>query len=251
MSFKEQLDELKAAHKAGLLDENAFRRAKQQLFTELKTGVFAPESNSAIPSEQYASAHTSDVAEKVTATDAVNQLAEQASDVSVILEVIRTIAEQTNLLALNAAIEAARAGEHGRGFAVVADEVRSLAQKTQESVKNTQVTLTSLQDESAKANQVMHEGQQQVCQGVEIVADSNQILQSISGQAAEISDKNAQIAVAVEEHSQTIGDLNKNLTGINESVNSSAEDSGQLSDSIRVLLDISVELKSSIGKFRV
>ena len=134
-----------------------------------------------------------------------------------VLNVIRGIAEQTNLLALNAAIEAARAGEQGRGFAVVADEVRSLAQRTQESTQEIQLTIEQLQEGAVAAVQAMEHGQGRVSEGVARTLEVGQSLQDIAASVTTIVDMNTQIATAAEEQGAVAGDVSRNVNAVDGS----------------------------------
>ncbi|MGC3835612.1 methyl-accepting chemotaxis protein [Moritella viscosa] len=145
-----------------------------------------------------------DLANEVkTASKVIDELDSHTSNVGVILDTIRGIADQTNLLALNAAIEAARAGEQGRGFAVVADEVRTLASRTQDSTQEIQQVLEELQRASRGAVEAMQRGMNKAEMGVEQSSSASDSLISISGKVEAIHVVNEQIASATEEQAQT------------------------------------------------
>lgn len=155
--------------------------------------------------------------ESLQARDAVTKVSQSSDNISSIVEVIRAIADQTNLLALNAAIEAARAGEQGRGFAVVADEVRSLASKTQESTDNISQLIESLHTEVINASSVIENGAEQAQIAVSKTNDALTSLNEMVEQIDEVSGKVSHIATVAEEQSAVTEEVNKNITIISTS----------------------------------
>jgi methyl-accepting chemotaxis protein len=147
--------------------------------------------------------------------DAVKDLQSMSSQIGSILDVIRNIAEQTNLLALNAAIEAARAGEQGRGFAVVADEVRVLAQRTTESTSEIESMISNLQSSSSSASKVIQSCMDDMDQSVSQASNANSAMEEIQALILEISQMSGQISQAAAEQSETSTDIAQNIEEIN------------------------------------
>jgi methyl-accepting chemotaxis protein len=184
-------------------------------------------------------------------SEAVGRLAEEAVSIASVLDVIRGIAEQTNLLALNAAIEAARAGEQGRGFAVVADEVRALASKTQQSTEDIQKRIETLQSGVNDAVGAMKSGIEVLDETVTDVASAAESFKSIDGAIAQISDMSMQIATATEEQTHVVEEINRNLQSISDYSSRSSDQSRNLSTLAENLKLRTDELSDVVGRFRV
>ncbi len=185
------------------------------------------------------------------AADTVQTVSEESANIEKIIEVINAIAEQTNLLALNAAIEAARAGSHGRGFAVVADEVRSLASRTQESTREIQDMIGSLQSGATAAADVMENSRHLASATVEKTRAAERALASIRQEVGAINDMNAQIASASEEQSSVAEEVNLNISRIHDATVETSAGSEQVAGSSRDLAVLSGQLESRVSLFRI
>jgi methyl-accepting chemotaxis protein len=183
-------------------------------------------------------------------SNVIEKLEQDSDNIGKILDVIRGIAEQTNLLALNAAIEAARAGEQGRGFAVVADEVRTLAGRTQASTQEIQQMIEQLQQGTGSAASAMSKSQEQTKQVVTLAQDAGQALDKITTSVAAITDMNYQIASASEEQAAVSHDIKRHMDNVNSASTQMASDMSQSNTAAQELAKMATNLQSLVRRFK-
>ncbi|WP_409438474.1 methyl-accepting chemotaxis protein [Pseudomonas sp. SJZ073] len=185
------------------------------------------------------------------ASNEVQGLAVMATDISKVLDVIRAIAEQTNLLALNAAIEAARAGEAGRGFAVVADEVRALAHRTQTSTSEIEQMITSIQKGTGAAVSAMSNTNIQAQKTLDTARGAGSALVEITETIDDITERNVLIATASEEQAQVAREVDRSLVSIRDLSSQASEGSNQTALASSELSKLAAELNRMVNQFRL
>ncbi len=185
------------------------------------------------------------------ASEVTEKLAVEASNIGTVLDVIKSVSEQTNLLALNAAIEAARAGEQGRGFAVVADEVRTLAQRTHESTDEIQSIISRLQQCAEEVKAGMLKVQDQASTSVDQVASAGEAIRSIAEAVDEITRMNVQIAEAAHEQSLVVADINQNIVAISQVADASVDKAQETVKANREAAEMAADLARQMERFKV
>ncbi|BFN28302.1 methyl-accepting chemotaxis protein PctC [Pseudomonas sp. SCT] len=191
------------------------------------------------------------IAEIEKAAQVIQRVESDSASIDMVLGVINGIAEQTNLLALNAAIEAARAGEQGRGFAVVADEVRTLASRTQKSTEEIQAMIEQLQSGVRNAVQAMKEAQLRARSGSQCVEKAAQSLGVIATEVGTINEMNTQIATAAEQQSAVAEEINRNISTISRIADTTSTDATQTSEISDELVRLATELNRLVGQFKL
>jgi len=208
----------------------------------------ASEGNAVISQALEAMAEISTLVEEAAGT--VKSLGEKSDEISVVLEVIEDIADQTNLLALNAAIEAARAGEHGRGFAVVADEVRKLAEKTMKATDQISGTISAIQSEGRRAVEAMGRGREGAEKGGRLSGQAGEAVGAIETSVSESCQQAQQIATAAEQLLAATQQIASSMDEMAKAVGQNSSAAAEIADNVRTVAEQAGQLKALSATFR-
>ncbi len=243
-----QADEVASAveEMSRTITENAMSASRTAEVAE-RNGAIAKEGGDVVEQTVTKMKDIADVVKK--SADNIEKLGESSKEIGEIISVIDDIADQTNLLALNAAIEAARAGEQGRGFAVVADEVRKLAERTTEATKQIAKMIKGIQGETQEAVEAMKKGNEEVKSGISLADRAGKSLQEIVTSSRDVQDMISQIAAASEEQSSTSEEIAKNVSAISMVTNDSTKQIQEVASSADGLAKLTEQLQQMVGQF--
>jgi methyl-accepting chemotaxis protein len=267
-SASEELSAITERNSAGVRSQQIEAEQVATAMNEMTATVQEVARNAALAAQSASEANNEALEGKKmvqTTIDAINELSGEVDNAShviqkveseslkigSVLDVIRGIAEQTNLLALNAAIEAARAGEQGRGFAVVADEVRTLASRTQNSTLEIQNMIEQLQTGARSAVVVIDASRKKADESVQRAERAGRSLESITLSVATINDMNTQIASAAEEQNSVAEEINRNIININHVAQETADSAEQTTMASEGLARLASELQSLVAQFKL
>lgn len=267
-SAAEEMSQIMARSSEGLLQQNLEIDQAAAAFNQMSAAIDEVASNAVSTSnESKASSHTaqqgqSELSETIvslntmashvnTTSERVRNLAQETVEISKVLDVIRAVAEQTNLLALNAAIEAARAGEAGRGFAVVADEVRALAQRTGDSTREIEVLIGKVKRSTDETVQAMQTTAAQTTDTLDRAGRTDDALNLIAAAVGAINERNVVIATAAEQQAQVAREVDRNLVRIRDLSQQTSRGAEQTSAASQDLSTLATQLKAMTGRFKV
>jgi methyl-accepting chemotaxis protein len=247
---KQETDQVAAAMNEMTATATEIARSAEQAFTVASNA--ADQATEGEHEVRETVSQVNSLAQEVSqSVEIIQRLQEETANIGTVLDVIKSVAEQTNLLALNAAIEAARAGEQGRGFAVVADEVRSLAHRTQSSAREIEALVTSLQNSAGNSVSAMESSASMASDTLRRATATGTSIERIARSVDEIKQYNNQIATASEQQTSVAEEINQNITSIRDVTDQSAASSNQAASSSSELAKLGCELQALVSRFKL